>query len=108
MVAGRSPPSRWSCRTTLGARRTWSSVARGPWLGSVSTALIPPSCQPIPIRGHRMRTFTSAEELEASVGQEVGVTDWVDIDQERVNLFADATDDHQWIHVDAEQSAAGP
>jgi acyl dehydratase len=42
------------------------------------------------------------------VGEEVGVTDWMEITQERVDAFADATDDHQWIHVDPEQSASGP
>ncbi len=47
-----------------------------------------------------MRTFDSITELQAVVGQEVAVGDWMAIDQARVNLFADATDDHQWIHVD--------
>jgi len=55
-----------------------------------------------------MRTFTTTEELEAAVGQELGTTDWIEVDQHRVDLFADATDDHQWIHVDQERSAAGP
>ena len=44
----------------------------------------------------------------AAVGEELGTTDWLTIDQERVNAFADATDDHQWIHVDLERAAAGP
>jgi acyl dehydratase len=55
-----------------------------------------------------MRTFTTVTELTAAIGEDLGATDWMTIDQERVNLFADATDDHQWIHVDAEQAAAGP
>ena len=55
-----------------------------------------------------MRTFTDVAELEATVGQEIGTTDWFEITQERVNEFADATDDHQWIHVDVERSASGP
>ena len=55
-----------------------------------------------------MRTFTSTDQLDAAVGEELGVTDWIEIDQHRVDLFADATDDHQWIHVDQEQAAAGP
>ena len=55
-----------------------------------------------------MRMFSTFEEIEAATGQEIGVTDWVEITQERVNLFADATDDHQWIHVDQERAAAGP
>jgi len=55
-----------------------------------------------------MRTFTSTDQLEAALGEELGATDWVEIDQHRVDLFADATDDHQWIHVDTERANAGP
>ena len=55
-----------------------------------------------------MRVFSTFEEIEAAAGQEIGLTDWVEITQERVNLFADATDDHQWIHVDEERAAQGP
>lgn len=55
-----------------------------------------------------MHTFASLDELRAAVGQQVGVSEWLQVDQDRVNLFADATDDHQWIHVDAEKAKAGP
>jgi acyl dehydratase len=55
-----------------------------------------------------VRTFTDLAELEAAVGEELGTSDWIEIDQERVNQFADATDDHQWIHVDEERAEAGP
>jgi acyl dehydratase len=55
-----------------------------------------------------MRVFTTFEELEAAAGQEIGTSDWVTIDQRRVNQFADATGDHQWIHVDVERAKAGP
>ncbi|MCP4435489.1 MAG: MaoC family dehydratase [Actinomycetia bacterium] len=48
---------------------------------------------------------TPADLLEL-VGNELGPTDWVEIDQERINLFADATGDHQWIHVDVERATA--
>jgi len=48
------------------------------------------------------------EELKALTGKDLGHTDWLQIDQGRVNTFADATDDHQWIHVDAERAAEGP
>lgn len=48
------------------------------------------------------------EKLQALVGTEVGVSDWFLIDQERINAFADATDDHQWIHIDTERAAEGP
>ncbi len=48
------------------------------------------------------------EKLKMMVGQDNGTSDWVLIDQERVNRFADATDDHQWIHVDEEQAKQGP
>jgi len=47
-------------------------------------------------------------ELSALVGQEIGPTAWRDVTQERVDAFADATDDHQWIHVDPERAAASP
>lgn len=50
-----------------------------------------------------MREFGSLAEMRELVGQEVAVSDWVEVTQERVNLFADATDDHQWIHVDLER-----
>ncbi len=52
--------------------------------------------------------FDSAEALTAAVGRDLGVTEWMTVTQERVNLFADATDDHQWIHVDPVQAKDGP
>lgn len=55
-----------------------------------------------------MRTLSSLEELAGLVGQEVAVSDWLTITQEQVNLFAEATGDHQWIHVDVEKAKAGP
>ena len=55
-----------------------------------------------------MKTFRSYTEVSACVGQEVAVTDWITITQEQVNLFADATGDHQWIHVDPERAKDGP
>lgn len=54
-----------------------------------------------------MAQFRSVEELSAAVGQ-VETSGWVSIDQERVNRFADATGDHQWIHVDVERARTGP
>ncbi|QIQ05545.1 MaoC family dehydratase [Streptomyces liangshanensis] len=54
------------------------------------------------------RIFTSAEELRAGVGEQLGHSDWLEIDQKRIDLFADATGDHQWIHVDPVRAAAGP
>jgi acyl dehydratase len=55
-----------------------------------------------------MRTFTSFDELAAAVGEELGTSDWLTIEQDRVDRFADATGDHQWIHVDVERAKAGP
>jgi acyl dehydratase len=55
-----------------------------------------------------MRVFTSFDEIDAAIGEELGTSEWVTIDQERVNTFADATGDHQWIHVDEERAKAGP
>ena len=48
--------------------------------------------------------INSYEEFEKLVGQQIGVSDWLEIPQERINQFADATLDHQWIHVDAERA----
>ena len=48
------------------------------------------------------------DELAGKVGQELGVSDWVTVDQEQINLFADATGDHQWIHVDEQRAGEGP
>lgn len=55
-----------------------------------------------------MRTFNGIDDLKAAVGQELGTSSWREITQEMVNQFADATDDHQWIHVDVERAKAGP
>ncbi|AJP56807.1 dehydratase [Pandoraea vervacti] len=52
--------------------------------------------------------FNSAEALLCAAGSSLGTTEWLEIDQARVNQFADATGDHQWIHVDAERASAGP
>jgi acyl dehydratase len=52
--------------------------------------------------------FHSAEELRAAPGREAGPTDWITVDQSRIDAFAAATDDHQWIHVDPARAAAGP
>ena len=54
------------------------------------------------------RTITGVDELRSLVGQQLGYSDWIEITQERVNEFADATGDHQWIHVDVERATAGP
>ncbi len=55
-----------------------------------------------------MKTFQTLAELPPLVGQELAVSDWITITQEQVNLFAQATGDHQWIHVDVEKAKAGP
>lgn len=55
-----------------------------------------------------MKTFETLADLAACVGQEVAVSDWVAISQEQVNLFAQATGDQQWIHVDVERAKQGP
>ncbi len=54
------------------------------------------------------RTINGADELKALVGETLGTSDWIEITQERINLFADATGDHQWIHVDPEKAKDGP
>jgi acyl dehydratase len=55
-----------------------------------------------------MRILQNLAELASLVDQEVAVSDWLTVTQEQVNLFAQATGDHQWIHVDAERAKAGP
>ena len=55
-----------------------------------------------------MRTFETIAELKDLVGQEVGVSEWITVTQERIQLFAEATNDHQWIHLDTERAKGGP
>src|SRR5690625_4868579 len=52
--------------------------------------------------------YQGLDELEAAVGTHLGYSDWHTITQEQVNLFADATEDHQWIHIDPERAKTGP
>ncbi len=52
--------------------------------------------------------INSYEEFSAHLGEVIGTSDWVEVTQERINLFADATLDHQWIHVDEERAKSGP
>ena len=55
-----------------------------------------------------MRVFRTFDEVSEAAGEELGTSDWLTVDQERVDAFADATGDHQWIHVDVERAKAGP
>ena len=55
-----------------------------------------------------MPDFQSADDLKAAIGTHLGFSDWLVIDQQRIDQFADATGDHQWIHVDPEQAKDGP
>ncbi len=55
-----------------------------------------------------MHTFQTLAELPPRVGQEVAMSDWITVTQDQVQLFADATGDHQWIHIDVERARAGP
>jgi acyl dehydratase len=61
-----------------------------------------------PVRGENVKVFQDLTEFAAARGSQFGPTEWFQVDQERVNLFAEATDDHQWIHVDPERAKAGP
>ena len=56
----------------------------------------------------RMRTFTSLDAVAEAAGTDIGSSDWVVVDQERIDAFAEATLDRQWIHVDVEAAAEGP
>jgi acyl dehydratase len=55
-----------------------------------------------------VRVFNGVDELKAAVGEQLGSSDWVTVDQKQVDTFAEATGDHQWIHVDTEKAKAGP
>ena len=55
-----------------------------------------------------MRTFAALADVPDSLGQDVAVSDWVEMTQQRIGRFADATSDHQWIHVDTERARSGP
>ena len=55
-----------------------------------------------------MLIINNYEEFASHLGQVLGTSEWLEVPQERINLFADATLDHQWIHVDAEKAKSGP
>src|SRR5699024_11292714 len=55
-----------------------------------------------------MRTLNGIDEIESLIGTELGSSEWVTMDQDAINTFADVTDDHQWIHVDEARAAEGP
>ena len=55
-----------------------------------------------------MKHYATLSEFQALVGQELGHSDWLAVDQSRIDLFAQATDDHQWIHIDPARAVAGP
>ncbi|AMO22742.1 3-hydroxyacyl-thioester dehydratase HtdZ [Ramlibacter solisilvae] len=55
-----------------------------------------------------MKSYETLADLKPLVGEVIGTSDWILIDQQRINLFADATGDHQWIHVDVERAKTGP
>ncbi|ONM46745.1 MaoC family dehydratase [Nocardia donostiensis] len=55
-----------------------------------------------------MIVFASVDDIRAALGTTIGPTEWMAVDQNRINAFADTTGDHQWIHVDTERAAAGP
>ncbi len=57
---------------------------------------------------HTMKHFARLQDLQAEVGRTLAVSDWIAVEQERIDRFAEATGDHQWIHVDPARAAAGP
>ena len=52
--------------------------------------------------------MASVDDMKAKIGEELGVGEWLEVSQDRINTFADATGDHQWIHVDEERAKSGP
>ena len=87
-------------------RAQLQQLAGEPMAPAVSRHGQPPAAQLATVKA--MKTFETLADLAACVGQDVATTDWVDITQQQVNLFADATGDHQWIHVDVAQAQQGP
>src|SRR6476659_6370192 len=84
---------------------------RGRCYGTVRTASSDTATRRSSSSGLRrvvVKKFSGLDEFVAAEGSQLGPTDWLEVTQERVNLFADATDDHQWIHVDPERAANGP
>jgi acyl dehydratase len=57
---------------------------------------------------YTVRVFNGADELKAAVGEQLGTSDWVTVEQKQIDTFAEATGDHQWIHVDTEKAKDGP
>ncbi len=55
-----------------------------------------------------MRVFDGVDDLRSAVGTQLGTGEWVTIDQKQIDIFADATDDHQWIHIDPDKAKDGP
>lgn len=55
-----------------------------------------------------MRVLEGLDQVEAAIGEHLGFSDWLEITQERIDAFADATGDHQWIHVDPQRASSGP
>jgi acyl dehydratase len=55
-----------------------------------------------------MTTIAHPKDLLAMIGQDLGTSPWLEVSQQRIGTFADATDDHQWIHVDVERAKTGP
>ena len=60
------------------------------------------------VSGLMTTVFASPDDLAPAVGTQLGYSDWVEINQSRIDQFAESTGDHQWIHVDPERAAAGP
>src|SRR4029453_16788281 len=85
-----------------GARRPVIAADAGGQGRSQSAALTHPR------GGHRMTTKLTLAELESSEERELGTSEWETIDQKQIDLFAEATHDHQWIHVDPDMAAQGP
>src|SRR5271156_99673 len=89
-----------------GSVRADGRSAMGEWHDTYQRR--PPSRRADSKERNAMRTFESVADLAAIKGESIGESEWVTISQEDVNLFADATGDHQWIHIDPERAAKGP
>ena len=112
IVWGRSPPSRWSCSSTFG--RSAHLIAGGR-AGSgrfdarrVAHAGHPCTATPGDGRSRTCACSPPSTSWPRAVGEPLGSSEWVTIDQDRVDRFAEATGDHQWIHVDVDRAKDGP
>ena len=107
-ITARVPPDA-DIGSSCFSRYPSATTLTGPAGGSTGRrARIGPSGNPSVVSGSMTTVFASLDDLAPAVGTHLGHSDWVEIDQSRIDQFAESTGDHQWIHVDPQRAAAGP